>query len=285
MNIHAPFGALHSTLPTRCNNVTSGEKFAIESQNVSYSVKNEKGNLVPILNNCSLKIPSGQFWMLLGPNGCGKSTLFTDERMQLRKQIDEMIKAGKFSQFIKELKQNDKPKAPKKGETAGKERPLAILMVQPWDRVSSKGYQTFLSETTISFPTLGDKDGTEGPMIIKAEIGGRNCQRYEVAGSSQWKLCNDLGPSHSAPEVGKILEEMIKVAIHLEYPKQTIAIGSTLTEKGRKELCICWTNSNVLLETQKHDECPTTRSGAPSKCPGRVLTYQTKEEGASTGKE
>ncbi|GJW01858.1 putative reverse transcriptase domain-containing protein [Tanacetum coccineum] len=75
MNIHAPFGALHSTLPTRCNNVTSGENFAIESQNVSFSVKNEKGNLVPILNNCSLKIPSGQFWMLLGPNGCGKSTL------------------------------------------------------------------------------------------------------------------------------------------------------------------------------------------------------------------
>ncbi|GJR81793.1 reverse transcriptase domain-containing protein [Tanacetum coccineum] len=40
----------------------------------------------------------------------------TDECMQLRKQIDEMIKAGKLSQFIKELKQNDKPKAPKKGK-------------------------------------------------------------------------------------------------------------------------------------------------------------------------
>ncbi|GJS65675.1 hypothetical protein Tco_0680239 [Tanacetum coccineum] len=36
-----------------------------------------------------------------------------DECMQLRKQIDEMIKSGKLSQFIKELKQNDKPKAPK----------------------------------------------------------------------------------------------------------------------------------------------------------------------------
>ncbi|GJV22868.1 reverse transcriptase domain-containing protein [Tanacetum coccineum] len=31
----------------------------------------------------------------------------TDECMQLRKQIDEMIKSGKLSQFIKELKQND----------------------------------------------------------------------------------------------------------------------------------------------------------------------------------
>ncbi|GKD96544.1 reverse transcriptase domain-containing protein, partial [Tanacetum coccineum] len=35
----------------------------------------------------------------------------------------------------------------------------------------------------------------------------------------------------------QVLEEKIKVAIHPEYPEKTIAIGSTLTEKGRKELC------------------------------------------------
>lgn len=29
----------------------------------------------PVLEDCSLKVPSGQFWMLLGDNGCGKSTL------------------------------------------------------------------------------------------------------------------------------------------------------------------------------------------------------------------
>ncbi|GKB49034.1 hypothetical protein Tco_0899787 [Tanacetum coccineum] len=28
-----------------------------------------------------------------------------------------------------------------------------------------------------------------------------------------------------------------RVAIHLEYPEQTVAIGSTLTEEGQKELC------------------------------------------------
>ncbi|GJY36273.1 hypothetical protein Tco_0421651 [Tanacetum coccineum] len=54
----------------------------------------------------------------------------------LRKQIDEMIKAGKLSQFIKELKQNDKTKAPKKGKAFGKDKPLTILMIQPWERVN-----------------------------------------------------------------------------------------------------------------------------------------------------
>ncbi|GKB45014.1 reverse transcriptase domain-containing protein [Tanacetum coccineum] len=45
------------------------------------------------------------------------------------------------------------------------------------------------------------------------------------------------GPSTRPPEAGKILEEKIRVAIHPEYPEQTIAIGSTLTEKRCKELC------------------------------------------------
>ncbi|GJY22704.1 reverse transcriptase domain-containing protein [Tanacetum coccineum] len=61
-----------------------------------------------------------------------------DECMQLRKQIEEMIKSGKLSQFIKELKQNDKPKVQKKGETTGKDKPLAILMIQPWERVAKQ---------------------------------------------------------------------------------------------------------------------------------------------------
>ncbi|GJW65190.1 hypothetical protein Tco_0117074, partial [Tanacetum coccineum] len=47
----------------------------------------------------------------------------TDECMQLRKQINEMVKSGKLSQFIKELKQNDKPKAQKKGKRPEKTSP------------------------------------------------------------------------------------------------------------------------------------------------------------------
>ncbi|GJS58793.1 reverse transcriptase domain-containing protein [Tanacetum coccineum] len=46
----------------------------------------------------------------------------------------------------------------------------------------------------------------------------------------------------SEPEVqpsasNRVVEERIKVAIHSEYPEQTIAIGFTLLEGGRKELC------------------------------------------------
>lgn len=63
---------LHSYRLTR-NNVT--ENSAIEGRCVNYSITTRQGKFIPILKDCSFKIPSGQFWMLLGPNGCGKSTL------------------------------------------------------------------------------------------------------------------------------------------------------------------------------------------------------------------
>nr|GEU85362.1 reverse transcriptase domain-containing protein [Tanacetum cinerariifolium] len=45
------------------------------------------------------------------------------------------------------------------------------------------------------------------------------------------------GPGVPQLIINQVTEEKIQVAIHPEYPKQTIAIGSTLTEEGRKELC------------------------------------------------
>ncbi|XP_050257888.1 ABC transporter I family member 10 [Quercus robur] len=68
----ALFPPPHSTSSTRTN-VT--DNIAIDGRNVNFSITTRQGKVVPILRDCSLRIPSGQFWMLLGPNGCGKSTL------------------------------------------------------------------------------------------------------------------------------------------------------------------------------------------------------------------
>ncbi|GJS27551.1 hypothetical protein Tco_0488171 [Tanacetum coccineum] len=101
----------------------------------------------------------------------------TDECMHLKRQIEQLMKNGKLSHVIKELKQNsgkDQPKANKKGETSSKDKALAILMVQPWQRVARKRItQSFSPNSEISFPPLEEKEkGTEGSMIIEAEIGG-----------------------------------------------------------------------------------------------------------------
>ncbi|GJY13758.1 reverse transcriptase domain-containing protein [Tanacetum coccineum] len=330
----------------------------------------------------------------------------TDECMQLRKQIDEMIKAGKLSQFIRELKQNDKPKAPKKGEASGKDKPLAILMIQPWERVAKPRItQSFSPETAISFPPLGEEDGTEGPMIIEAEMGGHFVHRVYVDGGASsevlyehcfvklrkeirdqmvpatthligfsgetiWPLgqiallvkigdevhstsawmnfmvirspsqhnaiigrpgirkiravpstahgmlkfpvedgtvtlqssrvipmeCAMIsGPSIQPPAVNQVLEEKINVAIHPEYPEQTVAIGSTLTEKGRKELCsllkqnldiFAWKPADMTgtpLSIAEHrlniwEECSPVRQKKRGQAPKRNKAIQEEVE-------
>nr|GEU91734.1 uncharacterized mitochondrial protein AtMg00810-like [Tanacetum cinerariifolium] len=112
----------------------------------------------------------------------------TDECMHLRKQIEELIKSEKFPHMIKELKQGsgkDQPKAAKKGETSRKDKPLSILMVQPWQKVARQRItQSFSPGPKISFPPLGKEDGTEGLMIIEAEIGGHFIHRIYVDGGS-----------------------------------------------------------------------------------------------------
>ncbi|GKB98780.1 hypothetical protein Tco_0984917 [Tanacetum coccineum] len=259
----------------------------------------------------------------------------TDECMHLKRQIEEMLKAGKMSYLIKELKQNnkkDQAKVAKKGEATGKDKPLAILMVQAGRKIAKQRItQTFSLKIMILFPTLGEEDGMEGPMVIEAEVGGHLVHRIYVDGGASLEIMyehcfNQLRPeirsqmvpattyllvkiedeehstsawmnfmivrSHSPyneiigrpgvrrikaipstahgmlkfsvtggtvtlrssriiplecamisgprtqqPAVDQVTEEKIHVAIHLEYPEQTIAIGSTLTEEGRKKMC------------------------------------------------
>nr|GEU59056.1 reverse transcriptase domain-containing protein [Tanacetum cinerariifolium] len=68
-------------------------------------------------------------------------------------------------------------------------------------------------------------------------------------------------PKAQSSFVTQDAKEMIKVAIHPEYPDQTIAISSILTEEGRKEF------------------------GASLEHPRRMPSSQTKEKKPSTGKE
>ncbi|GJZ24661.1 reverse transcriptase domain-containing protein [Tanacetum coccineum] len=98
--------------------------------------------------NKSLALEKGNF---KAPPPMGYST---DECMQLRKQIEEMIKAGKLSHRVAK------------------------------QRIT----QSFSLELAISFPSLGEEDGTEGPMIIEAEMGGHFVHRMYVDGGSASKI-------------------------------------------------------------------------------------------------
>nr|GEV82117.1 reverse transcriptase domain-containing protein [Tanacetum cinerariifolium] len=181
--------------------------------------------------------------------------------LQQKKCIKDLVEIHHIKQregesmedFMQRFKNESRhPKASKKGEAFEKDKPLEILMVQPWQRVSRQMItQSFSPNLEILFPPLGDEDEAKRPMIIEAEIGDRK---------------HSLPPSHQAAE------ERIKVAIHPEYPDQTITIGSTLTKEGRKALC-------------EHDSASATPSGALIECPRRMPSSQAKEKNPSTEKE
>ncbi|GJV40513.1 reverse transcriptase domain-containing protein [Tanacetum coccineum] len=81
--------------------------------------------------------------------------------------------------------EKEQPKVTKKGETSGKDKALAILMVQPWERVARQRItQSFSPNPEIFFPPLGEDEGREGPMIIEAEIGGHCVHLMYVDGGS-----------------------------------------------------------------------------------------------------
>ncbi|GJR80623.1 hypothetical protein Tco_0151408 [Tanacetum coccineum] len=113
----------------------------------------------------------------------------TDECIHLKKQIEEMLKAGKLPHIIKELKQNsgkEQPKVAKKGETSGKDNKHSNIHhgTTLGKRMEAKDHTRFSFHLKFLFPPPGEDEGTEGPMIIEAEIGGHCIHRMYVDGGS-----------------------------------------------------------------------------------------------------
>ncbi|GJW26745.1 hypothetical protein Tco_0040556 [Tanacetum coccineum] len=85
----------------------------------------------------------------------------TDECMQLKNQIEELVKAGKLSHFIKEIRQDRDKQRNGKKEAPAKEKAAAIYMIQPWHRVTrQKVALSFSHVNEITFPPLSANKGT-----------------------------------------------------------------------------------------------------------------------------
>ncbi|GJS88123.1 hypothetical protein Tco_0770759 [Tanacetum coccineum] len=189
--------------------------------------------------------------------------------------------AGKLPHVIKELKQGnekDQPKAAKKGETIGKDKPLAILMASSGSKEpNGSSYRTphwfqrrnhMANGTNITASknrgcgafNLYMDEFCGGEITISVQWNHRKAKGEENSSSPINSSRNDKIPSskrntHSTEQQDNPLEctmvfgleaqlssitqavkGRIRVAIHLEYPEQTIEIGSTLIEEGRKAL-------------------------------------------------
>ncbi|GJT79242.1 hypothetical protein Tco_1053584 [Tanacetum coccineum] len=246
------------------------------------------------------------------PRGRSEKDTTQDEAVQLKKQIEELVRTGKLLHLIKEIKQGrDQPNVRKK-EFLAKDKSMAIYM------------------------------GAEGPLVIEAEIGGHMIYRMYIDGGSStevlyehcfnllrpkiksqmvpattsltgfsgetiWPLgqlrllvtigdtehstkawmnfmiVRSLSPYNvtirstiliptkcatmtiSSKEILKEAEvhhENSKVALHLNFPNQKVAIGGTLSVKGRMELCSLLKENLDIFAWQSSDMTGVPRSVA-----------------------
>nr|GEV17333.1 reverse transcriptase domain-containing protein [Tanacetum cinerariifolium] len=122
---------------------------------------------------------------------------------QLKKQIEELVRAKKLSHLIKEIKQGrDQSKTGKK-ETAAKE---------------------------IMFPPLAASNRTEGPLVIEAEMGRHMIHRMYIDGSSSMEILYEHCFNRLWPE---IKSQMIPAATSL-----TGFIGETIWPLGQLRLLV-----------------------------------------------
>ncbi|GKC57782.1 reverse transcriptase domain-containing protein, partial [Tanacetum coccineum] len=97
-------------------------------------------------------------------------------------------------------------KIPKSVDEMMRDKAMAILMVQPWERVARQRImQSFSPNSEISFPPLGKDEGTEGPMIIEAEIGGHCAHHMYVDGGSASEILFEHCFSRLRPKIKKQL--------------------------------------------------------------------------------
>ncbi|GJT20116.1 reverse transcriptase domain-containing protein [Tanacetum coccineum] len=141
----------------------------------------------------------------------------TDECMQLKKQIKELVRAGKLSHLKKEIKQGRDQTKNRKKEAPTKDKSLAIYMIQPWQRMTrQKLTQSFALGSEITFPPLANSminhDGIEGPLVIEAEIGGHMIHHMYIDGGSSMEVLYEHCFNQLQPE---IKNQMVPIMISL----------------------------------------------------------------------
>nr|GEY87600.1 hypothetical protein [Tanacetum cinerariifolium] len=150
----------------------------------------------------------------------------TDECMQLKKQIEELVRAGKLSHLIKEMKQGREQTKTGRKEAVAKDKPTKIYMVRSWQRtVKQKITQSFEQGKEITFPPLTTNDGTEGPLVIEAEWADIQFTRRDYMAARTTKTPGDHRRHHPFYQSMDELHDC-KVVVTLQRYHRTTEIKS-----------------------------------------------------------
>nr|GEZ54071.1 reverse transcriptase domain-containing protein [Tanacetum cinerariifolium] len=178
------------------------------------------------------------------------------------RQIEELVRTGKLSHLIKEIKHGRDQSMVGKKETPAKDKPMAIYMIQSCQRMTrQKVTQSFKRVREITFRPLTTSNGAEGPLVIEAEIGGHMIHRINnLSHHVDPAECATVITSSEVPKETRVCHENFKVALDPNFPDQEVAIGGTLSAKGHTELCSLLKENLDIFAWQPSDMTGVPRS-------------------------
>nr|GEY01799.1 reverse transcriptase domain-containing protein [Tanacetum cinerariifolium] len=202
----------------------------------------------------------------------------TDECMQLKKQTEEFVRAGKLSYLIKEIKQGrEQPKTGRK-EAAAKDKPMTIYMRRDYmaaRTTKTPGNQRRCHPFYQSIDELHDCKvvvALQRSLLILAE-------------------CASIDTSSTIPREKKTRPANLTVPLHPNFLDQEVVVGGSLSDKGRTELCallkknldiFAWQPSNMTRVPRSIAEhrlniregCPPMRQKKSGQAPERTKAIQ-----------
>ncbi|GJX20449.1 reverse transcriptase domain-containing protein [Tanacetum coccineum] len=207
----------------------------------------------------------------------------TDECVQLRKQIEELVRVGKLSHFIKEIRLDKDQQKTGKKDAPVKDKAAAIYMIQSWQRVTRyKVTQSFAHVQEITFPPLTANKGTKGLLVIEAEIDGHVVHRMYVDGGSSMELrilvtIGDANHSTKAWMDFMIVRSLSPYNGIIGRPeiREIQAVPST----AHGMLKFSANGGIVIIRIVRHDGSTAIDWRASTQYPRRISPYSTEKKG------
>nr|GEU54603.1 reverse transcriptase domain-containing protein [Tanacetum cinerariifolium] len=175
-----------------------------------------------------------------------ESRKFKPPPPMLRKKIEELVRAGKLSHFIKEIRQDRDQQKTGKKDASVKDKATAIYMIQPWGRRALyKSMDEFYdSEITVTVQRYHWKAWDK--RNPSSTIHAHGMLKFPVNGEIVTICSTNLMLTECATiaaipkdsvKKAEARHKIFKVAIHPDFSDQEITIGGTISTKARTQLC------------------------------------------------
>nr|GEU61688.1 reverse transcriptase domain-containing protein [Tanacetum cinerariifolium] len=173
--------------------------------------------------------------------------------------IEELVRAGKLSYFIKEIRQGRDQQKTGKKDASVKEKAAAIYMIRSWQRVMrQKVTQSFAHVKEITRRLLDGVPSTAHEMLKFLVNGGIVTIRSTILTPTE---CATIAATpKDSTKKAEARHKNFKVAIHPDFPDQDITIEGTVSTKARTELCTLLKGNLDIFVWQPSDMTGVPRS-------------------------